>query len=521
MALQRTDAQPTDQPYQSANDEIDLTHYVAILFAWWREILIITIGIAVVAGAAGLLYNQSQTNQYQATATAVIARVFSDVTFDERFQTLSDSDASSADLTNTWRASLLGLTKSGSVAQAVIDDLGDLLGENEQNAAVLLESVDANLVSSSDGKTQSNLIRIAATADDPDKAAAIANMWVSHYIDEVNRVYGRVPDEVIAAVSTELESAGTVYQDAQLTLETFIAGNQMASLTRQIEEKQVLLDSLQDGKEAALNAVVSQDQTARLRVFQGLTDAQNNAAFAVLDEQVKQQLQSISQAYDARMQTLRLLDQARTVETQLQEGGNAASNELAIQLLKTEAFASMVSSQTEFTPLTVTGGEITGLGSPALPVLPGNLQFNIEAQPTVTTTEQLTDVQALIAALEKRIVSQDAQIEGISLALLNGEGINYLDQIDSENLTIASSDLTSVDQPFSEAIIRSYENLFGIGELVQRSQIQDEPADATNNLTAIITQLDSDIQALKSQLEAETGREMRLTQQRVSGMEHL
>ena len=76
---------------------------------------------------------------YEANATAAIVRTSTDVRFDERFTTSSDQPAM-LDV-NSRRTALVALVKSGSIAQQVIDELGDQLPLELQNPAKLLNAV--------------------------------------------------------------------------------------------------------------------------------------------------------------------------------------------------------------------------------------------------------------------------------------------------------------------------------------------------------------------------------------------
>ena len=85
MTIQEQQAVDSSRSPVDYDDEIDLRIYFDILIRWWREIVLITVLSALVAGGAVFALSQLQQAQYTATATAVIARVSSDVNFDQRF----------------------------------------------------------------------------------------------------------------------------------------------------------------------------------------------------------------------------------------------------------------------------------------------------------------------------------------------------------------------------------------------------------------------------------------------------
>jgi capsular polysaccharide biosynthesis protein len=128
----------------------------------------------------------------------------------------------------------LGLVATGAIADEVITQLGDTLTAEERRPANLLEMVEASLGSADGTRSDSDLVRITVTADEPEKAAAIANAWAYIYVREVNTIYGQVPNEVLASIQNELSAAQKQYLDSQTNLETFIAGNRIDALNSQV-----------------------------------------------------------------------------------------------------------------------------------------------------------------------------------------------------------------------------------------------------------------------------------------------
>ena len=151
-----------------ADDEIDLRQHLQILINWWREIFVLAIGAAVLAGMALIALRLLSTPLYESAATIAIARISSDVTFDERFRTQSDEAAVTQRASlDSRRASLVGLVKNGAIAQAVIAELGNQLNEEEAEPEKILEMMQAAIVPGRTANLESDLIRIVATADSP------------------------------------------------------------------------------------------------------------------------------------------------------------------------------------------------------------------------------------------------------------------------------------------------------------------------------------------------------------------
>ena len=232
MTVQTQERTPAPERW-AAEDEIDLRQYLDVLIRWWREIVLITLSAMVLAAVGILLILPAQ---YEASADVAIVRTVSDVNFDERFRTNSQELRTDTASLSARRSALLGLVATGAIADEVITQLGDTLTAEERRPANLLEMVEASLGSAdgtrSDGtRSDSDLVRITVTANDPEKAAAIANAWAHLYVREVNTIYAQVPNEVLASIQNELAAAQKQYLDSQANLETFIAGNRIDELT--------------------------------------------------------------------------------------------------------------------------------------------------------------------------------------------------------------------------------------------------------------------------------------------------
>ena len=125
---------PSSPPQNpSLEVEIDIRRYIQLFFDWRREVIAVIVLTILLAAAAVFAYRFIQPLQFRSTATVVIAPVVSDVTFDERFRTTSqDTSEETPSVMNSRRATLTRLVSSGAVAQAVIDELGDLLEEDRE-----------------------------------------------------------------------------------------------------------------------------------------------------------------------------------------------------------------------------------------------------------------------------------------------------------------------------------------------------------------------------------------------------
>ena len=520
MTGQMPDPSPGASARWTGDEDIDLTHYLLIFFQWWREMIFITLAITLLATLGATLWRNLQTPTYAASSVAVIARVFSEVTLDDRFQTQSDGTSPEMINGNVWRASLVGLVHNGAIAEKVLAQVGDLLEEEERNPAFLLESISGQVALGVDNKTQSNLIRITANARDPELAAVIANAWAVEYIVHINLLFGNIPPEVITAAENELRESENAYQRAQTALEGFIGANTIASLTREIGEKEAIIESLQQSKQSAISAVTQRDRDVRVRQFRTLSDAQINSSFAVLNEQTTQRLQELSNAHRAQTYARQALDQVVLLSEQIETGGEsaAAANWIALQLLKAQIYS--LPSTAGATSVEPTASDATAQSGDGIQlVLPQSssaLSFSLDvgALPAADAAAQSADVTALRDALEAYIVTLDQRIDTLSEELLKAEGYAFLDRVTPDNLT-ATADLEaadSVQSPLHDAILNSYAKLFEVGDLA--ASLQTGEVGDSNGLTVSIEQLEADVQQLSSALEAESARRQRLMQQR-------
>ena len=281
----QTKEQPRDA--WAAEDEIDLRQYLDVLIRWWREIVAITLGAVVLAAVGILLMRLVLPPKYEASADVAIVRTVSDVNFDERFRTNPEQLGVDTISLSARRSALLGLVATGTIAHEVIEQLGDTLSTSEKNPAKLLEMVEAQLANTGSTPGDSDLIRITIAANDPDKAAAIANAWAPIFVRTVNTIYGQVPNEVLASIQAELNTAEQSYLANQAKLETFIATNRVDALTNLVAVLQKRVNQEVLLQEAFLNQwQEAQEQLAtaralRVQVEQGGDGATRSSMAAV------------------------------------------------------------------------------------------------------------------------------------------------------------------------------------------------------------------------------------------------
>ncbi len=507
MSVQTSQHQtPTDA--WEVDDEIDLRKYLDILVKRWREIVVITLAVIVSAATAVLALRLLQTPMYEADSNVAIVRTQTQVTFDERFTTSSDQ-MSNADITSR-RAALLGLVYNGAIAERVITELGDLLDEQDQDPAVLLRHIDAEL-STPDGRTTpSDLIVITARADEPEKAAAVANAWARHYVQEVNRIYGQVPDEMLASLQSELDQAKTSYDAAQRSLEGFLAASPVNTLRRQAEETQAAISALQRANTNALDSYVQEILASYKRIVSAYLTAQtdsqvlgfqreqqtqrqllnayfrayNNAIVDTFDTQRERDTRLIRMYYDQWLRTAAALSTARTLQTSLDEGGASAvdSTATALQLLKLQLVTAltadiptmqdnptMVLQDIDTLNINVpfadnASGEATQpiqnvqmLEPGAADNAPQQPVFQIDLSPvTGTTLASLTaDLTGVIQGLEARMSTIEQEITDFNTAWLSGERYQDLNTMVPDESTLVNAIRTQYPELFTRGLFSS------------------------------------------------------------------
>ncbi|MCB0152538.1 MAG: hypothetical protein KDE01_33385 [Caldilineaceae bacterium] len=583
MTVQSTQG-PAPADRWEADDEIDLRKYIDILLKRWREILFFTVLIVILAAAAVLALRAMETPMYEAGANVAIVRTQTDVNFDDRFTTSSDSNRTQ-DVTSR-RAALVGLAKSGTIAEAVIADLGDQLDERQRDPARLLRRIDASL-STQNGRTgQSDLIEITASADSPEVAAAIANSWAKHYVQEVNRIYGQVPDEMMASVEQELSQAQTKYGEAQSNLEGFLATTPLNTLRRQATETQESIRILQAANGEALNNYVKEVLDSYRRIVSTYLDAQTSAQIlgfrreqegqrelldaymraysdAMVDSfttQAERDQKLVRLYYDQWLRTVAGLSTARALQSSLEAGGDGAvaSTASALQLLKlqlvtglSDSIPSMQQSllaqfgnvETINQNAPVVPGNTSNTTTPPVvnvqsiqppasnqPYLPNQPTYQIQLDtPTGTTLEGVSsDLGGVIQGLETQLAVLETAIADFNRDWLSG------DSYDGLNASVPD------ESALVEAIRTQYPDLFQAGVFstiadaaAQTSTLADMGQTQGGDLLRLageetltlsdeanapmadtLAQLESRLQALQSQLEAENARNQQFIQQR-------
>ncbi len=549
--------EPSRQQTDWADDEIDLRQYADVLIAWWKEILFIAVIFALIAGLAVMGLRFLGAPQYAAAADVAILRTVSEVTFDERFTTTSDNQATSNAAAR--RNALVALAVSPALAETVIAQMGDDLTVEQRQPTVLAETVKAELVSSAGRSGDSDLIRITASAETPEKAAQIVTAWAQAFVREVNQIYGQVPDELLQSIQGEQAKAQTDYQTAQKALEQFIAQNRVDELSRSVADTEATISALQNSQQLALDTLIQETVAAQRTVASSYLDAQaqNIAApyvkeqegrrnivlayvdalyrskVTVFEEQAKRDIELLRGYYTRWLQITRSLDEAATLRNQVASGSDLASggSTLATHVLKLQALTQALDPG-PMAEMQLPNSGVGGLPSDASPMVATNqpvqvlvggtpLQIQLNADGMLPKEELLADIDALVTALQTRKDELEGQITTLSEQLLTAHGdarAGDAASLESALMGAATSSPGALDAQAlltATAVSAPAISIEPLVDLFQPENIEALVAMQNDGrLTSALATLEDQVRAVKADLEGERARLLQLTQQR-------
>lgn len=301
--------------FSNRDDEyVPLVSYVLVVASWWREIALGAVLAAVAAGALALLV-EVLAPEYSASADVAVIDTSTTVSLDDSFQAAENVFLERRGGRESYlarRAALLGLIRSGSVAEAVARSIDWPDAGDPVKLTALIESVSAELVTIGvvTERNQSDLLRITLEADSAEKAVLGANAWATQYVMEVNRVFTPVTPSVVTSVQLRLEEAEGAYLKAQVELEKHLIENNIEKIQRRVEVMREDLEKIHEARGVLLSMHV---------------DARTNQQAALLDER-----------HATRRKLDTMLRDASSLLRHVRSGGESTvrTTSLAIQLLK-------------------------------------------------------------------------------------------------------------------------------------------------------------------------------------------
>lgn len=307
--------------FSNRNDEyVPLASYVLVAASWRREIALGAVLAAVAGGALALLV-EVLAPEYSASADVAVIDTRTTVSLDESFQAAESvflqrrGNFNQAYLAR--RAALLGLVKSGNVAEAVARSMDWLEAGDPVKLSVLLDSVSAELVTigTVTDRNQSDLLRITLEADSPEEAVLGANTWATRYVAEANHVFTPVTPGVVASVQQRLEAAEKAYLQAQVGLEKHLAQNDAEKLQRRADMMRADLAKMQEARETLLGMQI--------------------------DARTTQQAMLLSERHSTRRKLEIMSGNIESLLQHVEIGGDATvpSSSLAVQLFKLQLYS--------------------------------------------------------------------------------------------------------------------------------------------------------------------------------------
>ncbi len=225
---------PTQPTYATPpawmEDEIDLREYIAVLIKYWR----IIIGVALLAAIVAFAVSSFLPRVYEATASAIILKSKTQVSFDPKFQTTTEDQSTQKGYQDT----LVGLVTNGEVAGTVFENQRDALPATVTGVADLLKKVNAS--------SAGDIISIKVSDTDPTLTANLADAWVEAYVTYVNQLYSDRTAPLQVDVQSQAGETETAYRAAQSALESFLKNNRIDALQREISVKQAQIKKLRE-----------------------------------------------------------------------------------------------------------------------------------------------------------------------------------------------------------------------------------------------------------------------------------
>lgn len=329
-------------------EEIDLGRYVEPFVRRWWLVIGPALLCAIIAGVA----TGQKPRTYQARVLIATAKEATQVSFDTAITSLSEEQLGRADRKQRL-GSFVQLISSPTVAQAVLDDIGDQLPERNRHVPALLHMVTGGLARNSDS------IEIIVTHTDPVVARIVADAWGRAYVHQVNLVYASTGGESLAAIQQEIRVAQGVMDREQTALEAFLRQDRTDELDRRIAEYRAVIQSLSSARKEALAKPLNEMQRIE-----------------------------------------RLLAYARDMYAQLELGGEPAarSNGAALVLLKVRIFAGGYAE----TPL------VYQIQADSIPTNAEEMKVDLNALIAILETRQASLNRELVALSEFLSQGQDS-----------------------------------------------------------------------------------------------------------------
>lgn len=447
--------------------EIDLQKILRSLIARWKLVVMTPLFLMIIV----LITLLVSPPPYAASARIAVVKAKTQVGFGSNIKTITEDDLALIGLRSAGSdariQSLVDLVHNGDIATAVIKQLEAKLKPEQRDPSAMLGKVKGELITGAD------LIAIQVTDKDPDFAAEVANAWAREYELYINHLYASNLPGFSQSVQDEYDRTRKSYDDAQLAVEEYTANNQVDEFSRQVSEKQQVMGALQEQSITAVKAVMNERLNRSANMVLQYLRGQNAATSTVISSRFDDQFQELAHYYSVKLGMRNLIEEAKALRDQINQGGASATSTNAYALLLFKA----------------------GLFNNGAP---GSVQFNLGSLDSLaaSTAAQTTDVDSVIAAMQTRLTTAEREIERLEKNLLSGEGFILPE-------TVAKD--TPIQQIANAQINRIFD-LEGMSDL-DKSFI-DTP------IAKRIKQFEDEIIQLRSKIEREQARGLDLTTKR-------
>jgi hypothetical protein len=390
-------------------------------------------------------------------------------------------------------------------------------------------------------------------------------------VQQVNSIYGQVPDDMLGSVEAQLVEAQATYNTAQTNLESFLAASELDALTRQSGVINQTLGILQQGRLDALNSYMSSLVGSYGNIVQTYVDAQaQNQVLAFSKEQEGQRarvaayLDALNAAqvdtftgqsdslrselrmyYDQWLRTSSLLSAARTLQQQVADSAgntsgstNLAASALALQMLNLQMVNAAAAAPPQPSTSYLNPGQL--LDPTSQEQRQDQQQMQSQPQPSTGLQVQLNNsgaaataadlkrqVDAAVTSLEGQLTALQQNIAKLNQSLLSGSSFQNLNAqvpADSALVQAVASAYPSLFQSsvLSDTALQSGSTtLFAAGQdqaarflaLAENGNLPTANSpDAP--LAATVADLEGQLRSLQGQIEVQRARSLQFTEQR-------
>ncbi len=450
-------------------EEIDLRIYIDILLKWWW---LIAFG-AILVGAGAFGFSALQPKVYEATAGVVSLRSRVEISLGSGFESISENDlslpaqAANVVLDRNQRrlSTLVGMVRSGSLAQRVADELRDILDEEDANPTRLMEYVKGQLLGDN-----SDTIQIVVTYKDPKIAAAIANAWARAYETHVNAIYGEASYSPFADIGAQVVTAKAEYDQAQAAWVAFLnTEDHIAELQRQVAEEEAVIEKLRLGRQDSVAAVTDAQVDIQKRLLNTSVASEMSANLRVFEKQRDKLVYTYDRDYARMRRFTDLLQDANLMRAQLLAGEGPGNDALVWLSFKAKIFDTS-----------------TSLPFDTLDMTTSSLETLLSATDPLT---QVADLDALIVAMEGEVHRLETSLQAQAAALAARESYQFLNALSVESLDMETA-------PSGEALTQfaDWQGLLPYADVLKAPLDQE------------IVTLENDVRELRSEIVRLSGR---------------